>query len=75
MTTARRIRRDRRRYNALRELALCLSRRLPELSHQGGGWPLRWPPYNAQQAQADVLVFRGWSSCACGRRRQSIRLR
>lgn len=71
MTTARRIRRDRRRYNALRELAAAMSRRLPELALMRR----QWPPYNAQQAQADVLAFRGWTRCACGRRRQSIRLR
>lgn len=79
MTTVRRIRRDRRRYNALRRFArLIISQlgRFPGDHDQAGLLALmrrKWPHYLA--LHADALVW-GWRTCdGCGRVRQTVRLR
>lgn len=64
MTTARRVRRDRRRYNAFRRF--IASTRIRPF----------WESYDAvRRAEVVTIIWRGWTRCNCGKRRQSLRLK
>lgn len=78
MVTARRIRRDRRRYNALRRLARLIVSQLGRFPGDHAHARLlalmrqKWPHY--VELDADALVW-GWRTCdGCGRVRQTVRL-
>lgn len=83
MTTSRRLRRDRRRYNALRRVHRSISREIERIqvrAEYDGGFPDS-PAYNLaarynviRSSLITALCFSARTRCACGRRRQNIRL-
>lgn len=80
MTTARRLRRDRKRYNAIRRIRRALTRQIVRYAFFDGNATGALESYNDlrwaldKSRDAVLLRFRSWARCHCGRLRQTIRL-